>query len=63
MKRCIRNLRDPKVLHKESGRDAQLKARLTMALWKSDQPVVVCAGESLVHGKGADSYIRYRADT
>jgi hypothetical protein len=41
MKRWIRNLRDPKAFHKESGRVAKPKARRTMALWKSDQSIVV----------------------
>ncbi|WP_282960327.1 hypothetical protein [Pseudoalteromonas sp. NEC-BIFX-2020_015] len=41
----------------DSGSKAKRKARQTMTLWKSDQPIVVCAGESPVHGEGADSYI------
>jgi hypothetical protein len=35
------SLRDPVVFHKEGGRVAKPKARRTMTLWKSDQPVVV----------------------
>lgn len=57
IKRWFENLRDPKESHMDSGSKAKRKARQTMTLWKSDQPIVVCAGESPVHGEGADSYI------
>lgn len=52
IKRCIENLRDPKVFHKDSGREIELKARSTMTLWKSDLLIVVRDGKADHMAKG-----------
>lgn len=52
IKRDIRNLREPKLFHKESGSEAKRTARPTKTLWQSDQLIVVRDGKTDHMAKG-----------